>query len=363
MRLSGRKIWQRRKLSGVSQKSLAKATGVSGPAIVSGWEIGARPVPIKYNEAIARALNVSIELLALQENELPIHNNASPQFMKDTIEGKNISMNDLVKFDGQEIPLATVNGEHYVVMKPIVEGMGLDWMTQYEKITSSARYRHMPIPYETSGGQQVAIAIPFKRLNGWLFSINPEKCREDIRRKVEFYQEECFQVLYEHFNAPTASSASSTNEKPDSYLNTETLAKLFGTLQNLADTMLKSSERISKLEEREQHISYASHLSPPLTSHPFNRRAKERQARALEVISSMSKPGMPLVKLYDIKLAYEGKQQVPGCRVKTSSATERVFSGLFQCGFLRIGNVVHKISKEPSASWAGFCYVVSAELA
>ena len=42
--------------------------------------------------------------------------------------------------------------------------------------------------------------MPLKKLNGWLFSINPEKVRADLREKVIQYQEECFEALYNYWH-------------------------------------------------------------------------------------------------------------------------------------------------------------------
>ena len=49
------------------------------------------------------------------------------------------------------------------------------------------------------GGAQKMLCIPLKKLNGWLFSINPEKVRADIRDKLIQYQEECFTVLHDYW--------------------------------------------------------------------------------------------------------------------------------------------------------------------
>ncbi|EGZ0464749.1 phage antirepressor Ant, partial [Escherichia coli] len=43
------------------------------------------------------------------------------------------------------------------------------------------------------------LCLPLKKLNGWLFSINPEKVRADIRDKLIQYQEECFSVLHDYW--------------------------------------------------------------------------------------------------------------------------------------------------------------------
>lgn len=43
--------------------------------------------------------------------------------------------------------------------------------------------------------------IPLKKLNGWLFGINPNNIPNlNTRSKVEQYQEECFEVLWNYWS-------------------------------------------------------------------------------------------------------------------------------------------------------------------
>ena len=50
-------------------------------------------------------------------------------------ESGSISNNTIVvPFHGAELLLVPFNGEPYVPMKPVVEGMGLTWQSQLEKI-------------------------------------------------------------------------------------------------------------------------------------------------------------------------------------------------------------------------------------
>lgn len=105
-----------------------------------------------------------------------------------------------VQFHGQPIITAMVAGIAYVAMKPIVENLGMSWSTQLRKLQSQKDkygYAHMNIP--SNGGIQEMLCLPLKKLNGWLFSINPEKVRADIRDKLIQYQEECFSVLHEYW--------------------------------------------------------------------------------------------------------------------------------------------------------------------
>ena len=48
------------------------------------------------------------------------------------------------------------------------------------------------------------VCIPLTKLNGWLFSINPDKVREEIREAVIRYQEECHIVLHNYWNKGAA---------------------------------------------------------------------------------------------------------------------------------------------------------------
>ncbi|MDN0103057.1 phage antirepressor N-terminal domain-containing protein [Yersinia bercovieri] len=118
-----------------------------------------------------------------------------------------------VQFHGQPIITAMVAGVAYVAMKPIVENLGLSWTSQHRKLMNSGdkyRYAHMSIP--SKGGVQEMLCLPLRKLNGWLFSINPEKVRSDIRDKLIQYQEECFTVLHEYWTKGEVSKKTKTRQ-------------------------------------------------------------------------------------------------------------------------------------------------------
>lgn len=102
-------------------------------------------------------------------------------------------------FHGDNLYVVNYNGQPYVPMKPIVEGMGLDWMGQYRKLTQrfSKGIEEMSIP--TKGGEQSMLCLALRKLAGWLHTISPNKVKPEIRDKVIRYQEECDDVLYEYW--------------------------------------------------------------------------------------------------------------------------------------------------------------------
>jgi len=109
-----------------------------------------------------------------------------------------------VDFYGNELITVLYRKAEYVAMKPIVEGMGLSWQGQQTKIRTSRRYQAILIPLQTNGGLQEMLCMPLTKLNGWLFSVSPEKVRPEIRPTVELYQEECFLILYNYWHGGAA---------------------------------------------------------------------------------------------------------------------------------------------------------------
>ncbi|ECC3110459.1 hypothetical protein QD98_004597, partial [Salmonella enterica subsp. enterica] len=106
-----------------------------------------------------------------------------------------------VPFNGQQIITAMAAGVAYVAMKPIVENLGLDWPSQHRKLlNSNGKFNHCHMTMIALDKKlRDVLCIPLKKLNGWLFSINPEKVRADIRDKLIQYQEECFTVLHDYW--------------------------------------------------------------------------------------------------------------------------------------------------------------------
>ncbi|MDW4881690.1 phage antirepressor N-terminal domain-containing protein [Escherichia coli] len=114
-----------------------------------------------------------------------------------------------VPFNGQQIITAMAAGVAYVAMKPIVENLGMSWSTQQTKLMkqiSKFNCVHMNM-FAADGKLRKLLCLPLTKLNGWLFSINPEKVRADIRDKLIQYQEECFTVLHDYWTKGKAENA------------------------------------------------------------------------------------------------------------------------------------------------------------
>lgn len=105
------------------------------------------------------------------------------------------------EFLGKEITLVDNNGVAYVAMREIVEGIGLNWASQSVKLNQhSKKFSCCDIATTGKDGKKYEmLCMPIKKLNGWLFSINPNKVRTDLKERLENYQEECFLALWDYW--------------------------------------------------------------------------------------------------------------------------------------------------------------------
>ncbi|MGE5009273.1 phage antirepressor N-terminal domain-containing protein [Yersinia enterocolitica] len=106
-----------------------------------------------------------------------------------------------VPFHGANLYVVNHNGEPYAPMKPIIDGMGMDWASQFTKLKNRFKTCVVKITMQLPGDDQQrdVTCLALRKLNGWLQTISPNKVKPEIRDKVVQYQEECDDVLYEYW--------------------------------------------------------------------------------------------------------------------------------------------------------------------
>jgi len=91
-------------------------------------------------------------------------------------------------------------GELWVSVRSVCEGIGVEWARQCQKLSADPKFSCVHMYTAGADGKSYeTVCIPLNQLNGWLFSINANKVREDIRPKLLQYQQECMDALYKHF--------------------------------------------------------------------------------------------------------------------------------------------------------------------
>lgn len=106
-----------------------------------------------------------------------------------------------VPFHGSELYVVSHNGEPYTPMRPIIDGMGMDWASQFTKLKQRFKSSVVKITMQLPGDNQrrEVICLAMRKLAAWLQTISPNKVRPEIRDRVIQYQEECDDVLYEYW--------------------------------------------------------------------------------------------------------------------------------------------------------------------
>lgn len=91
----------------------------------------------------------------------------------------------------------------FLALKPMVEAMGLDWSAQFRRVQRDPILAEgiamMATPFGR-GGEQEMLCIKLELVNGWLFTIDSSRIKDEaVRERVILYQRECYQVLHDHF--------------------------------------------------------------------------------------------------------------------------------------------------------------------
>jgi hypothetical protein len=136
-----------------------------------------------------------------------------------------------IEFYGDAITaVLSEDGTVYVPIRPICDALGVAWDSQRRRI-----YRD---PILTEGVKSVTvtvtdidpssrrphssemIALPLDYLNGWLFGMNADRVKSEIRERVLRYQRECYRVLFQAFHQQKVTAAPIEGVDVDELLRT-----------------------------------------------------------------------------------------------------------------------------------------------
>ena len=105
-----------------------------------------------------------------------------------------------VTFHGDTIFCIDYQNQPFTPMKPIVQNMGLDWSGQAAKLNANKeRWGVSIIEIPSNGGEQEMLCMPVRKLPSYLNSINPRKVRPELRAKIELYQAESDDALWNYW--------------------------------------------------------------------------------------------------------------------------------------------------------------------
>ena len=116
----------------------------------------------------------------------------------------------VVEFYGDDITAVLIEeGSRslvYIPVRPICDYLGIDWSAQRQRINRDPVLSDELIPcvvVTPTQGQpdqrREMLCLPLDMINGWLFGINANRVRKELRERVLQYQRECYRVLAEAF--------------------------------------------------------------------------------------------------------------------------------------------------------------------
>lgn len=114
-----------------------------------------------------------------------------------------IMQTKLIKFHETELPtFVDDEGTIWVAIKPICDGIGLDYGNTLERIKKHEILSELCGKYRIvgkDGALREMVCLPLHYINGWLFSINAKLVSATAKPSLIAYQKMCFTVLFEHF--------------------------------------------------------------------------------------------------------------------------------------------------------------------
>jgi hypothetical protein len=118
-----------------------------------------------------------------------------------------------VPFHNAELYIVEFEGQPYTPMKPIIDGMGLDWKSQFVKLKQRFEQGMVEITIPTKGGLQTMLCLLLRKLPAWLYSIHANKVKPELRDTVIKYQNECDDVLWDYWTKGKAVNPRKTTPK------------------------------------------------------------------------------------------------------------------------------------------------------
>lgn len=117
-----------------------------------------------------------------------------------------------VEFYGDMLTAVLVeDGTVYIPLRPICDNLGLDWSGQRQRIIRDAVLSEVVMsvgvtptdidPTSRRPHTSIMLCLPMSYLNGWLFQINANRVKPEIRDNLVRYQRECYLVLADVFLA------------------------------------------------------------------------------------------------------------------------------------------------------------------
>lgn len=109
---------------------------------------------------------------------------------------------EYVDFNGTSIPCILEGGQILVVIKPIIDDLGVYADSAYSRIKNDSILGDVVAVrqvHDASNRRQEMVTLPAQYVHGWLFSIDANKVNPEVKPKLLLYKKQCYDILFGHF--------------------------------------------------------------------------------------------------------------------------------------------------------------------
>ena len=92
--------------------------------------------------------------------------------------------------------------EQLIPVKPVCDILGVSYSAQFEKLTGHPVFASSIRINRTTGSDGKSyemMCIPLRFFSTWIFSIHPDKVKEEVRDKIIQFQLKCNDILFDYF--------------------------------------------------------------------------------------------------------------------------------------------------------------------
>ena len=156
-------------------------------------------------------------------------------------------------YEDQVTAVRLDSGEVFVPIRPICDNLGVTWSPQRRRINRdpvlSEEVTSVTVTVTQQGREM--ICLPLKFIPGWLFGINANRVKPEIRERLITYQRECYEVLAEAFQEGRLTAEPSFDELLAGDSPTVTAYRMAVALQIMARQQLILESRV---DEHDSHL-------------------------------------------------------------------------------------------------------------
>jgi len=166
-------------------------------------------------------------------------------------------------YEDQVTAVRLASGEVFVPIRPICDNLGVTWSPQRRRINRDPVLSDEATSVTVTVTQQgrEMICLPLKFIPGWLFGINADRVKAEIRERLIRYQRECFDVLAAAFTEGRLTADPSFDELLSSDSPAAIAYRMAQALQIMARQQLILESRVDQHEGRLEAIE--SQLGDP----------------------------------------------------------------------------------------------------